>query len=207
MTCVSEHHSEENERGRLSMWRAYGGTTGVAIVMNGTAMLSPSNALNVFSSPVFYGDATAFADEFMKTAKLVEAEAAFIKQWDRNTIKDMMFQMLRFAVLCTKHPGFAEELEWRVIGSPTMHPSQRVRSEVEVVRGVPQKVMKIKLENVPEEDFVGAAPSELIERIIIGPCEFPLVTSEALFKLLTDLEVPNPQNRIFVSDIPLRHSR
>jgi len=50
MTCVSEHRSVENERGRLSMWRAYGGTTGVALVMNGKAMFSPSNALNAFSS-------------------------------------------------------------------------------------------------------------------------------------------------------------
>jgi hypothetical protein len=34
-TCVSEHKGEgEDTLGRLSMWRAYGGTTGVALVMN-----------------------------------------------------------------------------------------------------------------------------------------------------------------------------
>jgi len=155
---------------------------------------------------VFYGDAAGFADEFMRVARGVEAAVEFIKLWPRETIKNTVFQMLRFAVLCTKHPGFAEELEWRVIASPTMHPSTRLSQDIEVVRGVPQTVMKIKLENVPEEGFFGAAPPELIERIIIGPCEFPLVTHAAFFRLLTDLQVPDPGSKIFVSDIPLRHS-
>ena len=155
---------------------------------------------------MFYGDAAGFADEFMRVARGVEAAVEFIKLWPRETIKNTVFQMLRFAVLCTKHPGFAEELEWRVIASPTMHPSTRLSQDIEVVRGVPQTVMKIKLENVPEEGFFGAAPPELIERIIIGPCEFPLVTHAAFFRLLTDLQVPDPGSKIFVSDIPLRHS-
>lgn len=206
MTCLSEHRGgDEDLRGRLAMWRAYGGTTGVAIVMKGAAMFSPSNALDVLSSPVFYGDSAAFAGEFMKVAKRVEAEVDFLKLWDRDSIKNAVFQTLRFAVLCTKHPGFADELEWRVIGSPTMHPSRRVSSVVEVVRGVPQIVLKIKLENVPEEGLVGLAPPELIDRIIIGPCEFPFVTHAAFYRLLTDLKVPDPQKKIFRSDIPLRH--
>jgi hypothetical protein len=33
LTCVSEHTADEDTFGRLSMWRAYGGTTGVALVM------------------------------------------------------------------------------------------------------------------------------------------------------------------------------
>ena len=31
LTCVSEHRIEEDTLGRLSMWRAYGVTTGVAL--------------------------------------------------------------------------------------------------------------------------------------------------------------------------------
>ena len=33
-TCISEHLNSEDEFGRLSMWRAYGRNTGVALVFN-----------------------------------------------------------------------------------------------------------------------------------------------------------------------------
>ena len=38
----------------------------------------------------------------------------------RETVSASAFNMLRFAVLCTKHPGFLEEREWRIIASPRM---------------------------------------------------------------------------------------
>lgn len=205
LTCVSEHCDHEDVRGRLSMWRAYGGSTGVALVLNGAVMFSRSNALGVFSSPVYYGDPPAFAEEFMKFAKGIERECGFIGQLEREGVKAVVVQVLQFAALCTKHPGFAEELEWRVIASPSVQTSSRVTREVELVRGVPQMVLKIKLENAPGEGLFGLALPELLDRIIVGPCEFPEETSRAFRQLLTDLQVPDPQTRVTVSDIPLRH--
>jgi hypothetical protein len=32
LTCVTEHSKDEDDIGRLSMWRAYGGKTGIALV-------------------------------------------------------------------------------------------------------------------------------------------------------------------------------
>ena len=34
LTCVSEHENKEDTFGRLSMWRAYSETTGVALVLH-----------------------------------------------------------------------------------------------------------------------------------------------------------------------------
>src|SRR5262249_48274224 len=34
VTCFSEHNPKEDRYGRLSMWRAYGGNSGVALVLN-----------------------------------------------------------------------------------------------------------------------------------------------------------------------------
>jgi hypothetical protein len=45
ITCVSEHDASEDQHGRLSMWRAYGGVAGVAIVFHGGPFLRPSDAL------------------------------------------------------------------------------------------------------------------------------------------------------------------
>ncbi|MFX6945320.1 hypothetical protein ABTH53_19890, partial [Acinetobacter baumannii] len=37
ITSLSEHADSEDEYGRLSMWRAYGGRAGVALVLNNAA--------------------------------------------------------------------------------------------------------------------------------------------------------------------------
>jgi hypothetical protein len=59
--------------------------------------------------------------------------------------------MLAFAVLCTKHPGFAEEAEWRVIHCPWWENSPHLLKETELIQGVPQPVYKIALEDIPEK--------------------------------------------------------
>jgi len=204
LTCVSEHHSDEDQNGRLSMWRAYGGSTGVALVMNGAVMFSTSDVLHAYSSPVYYASQAEFAEEFMKVAEGIKAESDYIMQLGRENVKNTVFNMLRFAVLCTKHPGFHEELEWRVFASPIMQPSARLSTVVEVVRGVPQMVVKIKLENAPSEGLIGLSLPELLDRIIIGPCEFPAVIFRAFLQLLKEMEVPDAKKKIIISDIPLR---
>jgi len=205
MLCVSEHLPEEDQHGRLSMWRAYGGQAGVALVLNGGVMFRESDALGAYASPVAYLTPDAFAEEFETIAKTIVDEAAYIRTLDRETVKAHAFNMLRFAVLCTKHPGFHEEREWRVVASPRMHPSQLLTSSVEVVRGIPQTVLKIDLKNHPDQGLTGLAPPELLNRIIIGPCEFPLVVLKAFRQLLGAAGVPEPESKIFVSNIPLRH--
>jgi Protein of unknown function (DUF2971) len=205
ITCVSEHLATEDHHGRLSMWRAYGGRTGVALVLNGAVMFSKSNALNVFSSPVAYLNPQAFAVYLEKIAMNMEIEVEYIKSLDRETVRDIAFNVLRFAVLCTKHPGFHEEREWRVIASPKMHATDHAILAIEVVGGTPQAVLKLALQNQSDKGLVGLAIPELLDRIIIGPCEFPQVISSAFQKLLAEAEVPEPQEKIIVSDIPLRH--
>lgn len=204
--CFSEHDSSEDLRGRLSMWRAYGSNTGVALVFNGRVMHSTSNVLGAYTSPVLYANPPEFADDFMNVATRIRSEAEYLKYIDPGVVKELVFQMMRFAVLCTKHPGFREEREWRVIASPTLHPDGRNRREVEVVRGVPQLVVKIDLKNDPDRGLTGLELPELIERIIIGPCEFPAVTALALNRLLANAGITDGRQRIFITDIPLRHN-
>lgn len=203
--CVSEHLPKEDQNGRLSMWRAYGGNAGVAIVVNGGVLVRESDALGAYSSPIAYLSPEAFAAEFMRIAKTIAAEAAYIRTVDRDVVKHYAFNMLRFAVLCTKHPGFKEEREWRVVASPTMHPSQLLKSSVEVVRGIPQTVLKIDLQDHPDQGLTGLALPGLLDRIIIGPCEFPMVVWKAFRGLLAAANVPDPDAKVVASAIPLRH--
>ena len=73
-----------------------------------------------------------------------------------------------------------------------------------MIGGTPQPIYKIPLQNVIEEDFRGAEIPELLDRIIIGPTRYPWAAHEAFVQLLGEAGVEDPQNRVCVSNIPLR---
>ena len=205
-TCVSEHKPEEDPFGRLSMWRAYGGTNGVALVMNNAPFqdLAPSDVLKIYGSPVAYFEGKEFTERFGEVVNSIENEADLLKQRDRDEIKARIFKMLAYGAVCTKHPGFAEEIEWRVIHFPWWEKSAHLIKEIEVVQGVPQPVYKIPLIDIPEKGLHGITIPALFDRIIIGPTRDPLAMREAFTDLLGQSGVDQPAKKIFVSDIPLR---
>lgn len=68
------------------------------------------------------------------------------------------FDVLKHAVLATKHPGFHEEREWRVIYSPAQQLSRHLSASLEIVRGIPQRIYKLPLVDKPEAGIIGLAP-------------------------------------------------
>ncbi len=202
-TCVSEHDAKEDGFGRLSMWRAYDQGVGVALVLNNSPFVYPADGFGAYSSPVAYLDDHDFESQFNRVVANIEAGADFLKDRGRDTIKASVFHMLRSATLCTKHPGFAEEKEWRIIYSPTLEKSNYIKTNVEVVNCVPQPVCKIPLKDFPEIGLF-ASPAKLLDHIIIGPSQFPLVLAEAFQQLLREAGVSEPEKKIRVSDIPIR---
>jgi hypothetical protein len=54
MACLSEHRNDEDQHGRLSMWRAYGKGTGVALIIKNHVLLNPAPGLGAYASPVAY---------------------------------------------------------------------------------------------------------------------------------------------------------
>ncbi len=203
-TCISEHLPAEDITGRLSMWRAYGGTNGVALVMKNGPFTTPSHALKAYASPVAYLSMEKFAIEFARIGNGMAASVDFLKQQGREEIKNRVFNMLRFAAVCTKHPGFAEEREWRVVYSPILAKSEHLIHDIQVIQGAPQPIYKIPLKDIPEEGLNGIEIPALLDRIIIGPSKYPLAIWEAFRDLLAERGVENPHTKVFVSDIPLR---
>jgi len=204
IACLSEHEADEDEIGRLSMWRAYGGDSGVAVVMNSTAFLSPSDALGAYTSPVAYLSKEQFLEKFDEVLLNIKSNSVIVNEMGKYAVLNTMLEAFRAAVLCTKHPGFREEREWRIVHSPQYHVSERIRRDIESVGGIPQPVCKIKLENVPSENLIGAAIPDLVDRIIIGPTRYPDVLRAAFVALLGERGVEKPEGRVFSSDIPLR---
>lgn len=206
ITCVSQHQPDEDVLGRLSMWRAYGGKTGIALIFNGDVFALQTDALGAYSSPVSYFDANQFSAAIELIATNISGEKEYVSALPRESVKNTLFTMFRFAVLCTKHPGFAEEQEWRIVASPALHRSSLLESEIAIVHGVPQPILKIPLENFPEHNIEGLAVHQLINRVIIGPCDFPHVTFRSLWTALAHADLASPEQVIIQSNIPLRHS-
>lgn len=205
MTSVCEHDPDD-EFGRLSMWRAYGGdTAGVALVFNPDFLDEDSGALDAYTSPVLYGGPNEFAGEFAKMVVGVEANKELMASVPADNVRLGLLHALRFAVLSTKHKGFAEEQEWRVLHSPHDGSSEIMPPCVESVAGIPQVVHKLPLENLDGMDMQSVNLPTLLHRVIIGPSAYPHQIALAFAKILyEDCGIEDPWARIRVSEIPLR---
>lgn len=205
VTCFSEHNIEEDTYGRLSMWRAYSrGSVGVAIVMKNEPFWLESDSLNIFASPVAYLQKDSFDRELLKVVGNIRADCSYLKTVEREHLSGFLFWTLIYAAACTKHPGFAEEQEWRVLYFSKLWESKFLEKSVESINGVPQLAFKIPLENVPAEGIVGLEIPEILDRIIIGPSSFPWPLYDAFVSVLKDTGVADAEKKVIVSDIPLR---
>lgn len=204
----------EETYGRLSMWRAYGSGGGVAFVFNQEPFFSPSNALNAFTSPVFYGMPNDFGMEWERMLAGVEANIDLIKKMPPGEFFEMLRLAVHFASLTTKHPGFSEEREWRVTFSPspadehmdddTFNMSSPLGREFRNIGGLPQRIYKLPLRDHPEDGFTGATLPALLSKVIIGPTQYPMVLADALHMALSRAGVDNVADKLVASHIPLR---
>lgn len=201
---VSEHLAHEDHYGRLSMWRAYGGNAGVAFIFNGGPMFRPSDALKAYSSPVAYLSTGGVAEEMRKITLGLRKHVGYVQEQGREWLKQGMFEAFRFAAICTKHPAFVEEREWRVVSTQILHESERLKPVIEVIGGVPQPLLKLKLKDVPEEGLYGLAMPDFLNKILIGPCDHPEVIAASLSSLLRGLGIENPEQKIHITGVPLR---
>lgn len=203
LVCLSEHAATEDKLGRLSMWRAYGRESGVALVLRNEPFRMSTGILATYSSPVRYATKSELELDFDGLATGVEGENAFLRQLDRPLVEFHLFNMLKWAALSIKHPGFLEEMEWRVVHNPGLEASAVVVPDVCSIRGVPQPIYRLPLRAFPEDGFSTAIP-DILDRVIIGPTHYPLALQSAFVELLRRMAVPEPHTRVVVSDIPLR---
>ena len=204
VACFSEHFGEDDTHGRLSMWRAYGESTGVALVFSNAPFLKSAGPPGVYSSPVSYLDGVSFEREFQRVIEGVRDNEAFLRGRDRETVRGAVFNVFKFAALCTKHQGFSEEKEWRVIYIPSMEQSPQLEKSIEVIGGTPQPIYKFQLKNMPNIGYTGIEIPEILEKIIVGPTKYPAAIYEAFADLLVGAGVKDPKSRIHLTDIPLR---
>lgn len=225
MTSLCEH-SADDWLGQLSMWRAYGGErASVALVFNPEVIFDPSVSLGVSASPVLYGDDGEVAAELSNVIAGLKAAPETIAAVDPWMVAHVVSTALHFALLSTKHRGFREEREWRVLvradDLPTTGP---VRSKIQSIGGIPQIVQvlplhghgsplpcnEVQMHHAMESNEVMFLPQfswgRLIGRIIVGPSLFPETVKAAIEAQLWMDGVDRWDHPVSLSEIPLRLS-
>lgn len=128
IACISEHHTDpddhEDKYGRLSMWRAYGKSSGVAMIFKSDILQFPEEYVSF--TPIEYWDqdkidkiVTKRVDYFLANKEQINEYAQRIPAY-RNQLFRLFIRMFIFAIISLKHPAFREEKEWRVIHNSTI---------------------------------------------------------------------------------------
>jgi hypothetical protein len=112
IACLSEHQDSEDQHGRLSMWRAFGGTgTRVGIVLRIPYVSISGFALALNFSPVAYLSESAAHGIIDQVVANVQANRAYLGALKREVVAQLVFQMFSSGIVCLKHEGFLEERE------------------------------------------------------------------------------------------------
>jgi hypothetical protein len=204
VACVSEHDDSEDNFGRLSMWRAYGNVSGVAIIINPKAMTSESDATHAYTFPVFYKTDPEIEDMFREFTKRIIDANELLKNVPKDTVSWYAFSFLQAFSICLKHPAFIEEREWRIVYRPNRYPDGKLRQIVESVKGIPQKIYVLDLKDIPELNFVGVEIADLINRVLIGPTDLPVPIRNAFIHELEAAGLKDARTKIHITAIPLR---
>lgn len=209
IACFTEHSPLEDNLGRLSMWRAYGKNNGIAFIFKPELFFNDldSNSVGVLSSPVAYLSPVEICDNLKLISRNIKSNLEELKATTNpDLIRNLILNIYSMAIICNKHNGFKEELEWRAITYSPISASPQLEKIVGVINGTPQAIQSFKFENNLEAGISGLNFNELLKRIIIGPCDHPEATKEALAIELTKGGFVNAHEIIHISSIPLRQN-
>lgn len=212
LACISQHLDEEDNLGRLSMWRYYAKNGGVALVFPNLFTNAAVTRVGRDGHPVYYASEEDFARQFAKMVDAVEiASQSTAGAIPNESLRWILRAMFRTIVVSTKHPGFAEERECRFVFHPEpedprrdpltkkVRPidpaSMRLRTGKERVGGRLTRILKMEIKGF-----------NYIDRVIIGPSSDPNATRKKYVEALIDQGMPDldAQARVVCSEIPLR---
>ena len=205
--CLSEH-TRGNSDGLLSMWRGYGGNGKGAAVVFDTAKFGANPNSPLVIAQVTY-ESTAARREWL-TQKI----AQFATLLSTANLPDdrlhwaawLMFQRIKAFALFTKHSGFFEEQEWRIVYFKERDVANKVLPMLGYAIGNRGVEPKLKLELVPVE---GVTPPDLslgniVHQIILGPSISSELVKAAVLRMLDKLGHQDLKNRVIPSSIPFR---
>ena len=205
--CFSEHDPEDND-GLLSMWRGYGNSgSGAALVID-TAKINENPESPLIVGKVHYAS-TAERKKWISEKLISLADVIFT----HAKMEDDFFQAawawlhrLKSFALFTKHHGFHEEREWRVVYMSDKDREQSFKKyfgHLATNRGIEPK-LKLPIKPIPELKTENISLGTLVNRIILGPSVSSALAANSLRQMLRNIEQPDLAERVVASEIPFR---
>ncbi|MER2097341.1 MAG: DUF2971 domain-containing protein [Pseudomonas qingdaonensis] len=205
--CFSEH-DETKDDGLLSMWRGYGGNG------NGAAIIFDSKELNYNEESPFIVSNVVYASAVDRLEwiqrKCVEF-AEILKSTDVPNDKLHipiwhLFERMKIFSIFTKHIGFAEEREWRVVYMRERDSNRKLDEMLHYAVGrtgvEPKLKLKIKpVEGITTDDF---SLEKIVGKIILGPTVSSPLAINAVRRMLEKLGKPEIAKRLTASTTPFR---
>jgi cyclophilin family peptidyl-prolyl cis-trans isomerase len=205
--CLSEH-DRTNRNGLLSMWRGYGRNGNGAALVFDTAHVQVIDDSPLVVGKVHYGtsdERLEALDKILKTFAdvLQSASVPDSKLW---VAAAALFERIKFFALFTKHDGFREEREWRVVYMPERDKSKRLTSMLHYFNGPRGVEPKLRFKVAPLDGVTGPDLSfeRIIDKIILGPSMSSPLAIRSIDRMLDVLDRKALKDRVTTSGIPLR---
>jgi len=205
--CFSQHDRDDND-GLLSMWRGYGGSgSGVAVVFD-AGNVNLLDASSMILARVHYGTAE------QRSAWLTSKASEFARILSGYVVADdqlqmaaaALFERIKLFALFSKHTGFREEQEWRVVYMPNRDEGALLKSHAGYslgARGIEPR-LRFPLSQNLEGSPVDLSLERIVDRIILGPTSSTPLAVSGFKKLLEASQHTQLKERVRASGIPFR---
>lgn len=205
--CLSEHDKSDTD-GVLSMWRGYGSSgSGVALVFD-TNELDPVEPSPFILSKVIYAskvDRLAWINAKLDAMAAVIAGSSLSSE-QLNYLAYSWFERLKVFSLFTKHDGFAEEKEWRIVYLRDRDPSSILGSMLSyavMAKGVEAK-LKLRLGEIQGLVSKPISIDSIIAMIILGPTISSVLAASSIRRMLEVARPGSLAEKLVASSIPFR---
>lgn len=202
------NHQTEDSDGKLSMWRGYGANGNGACIVFDSAQLA-----EVDDSPLVFGR-MHYASRDQRILQLREYLTVLCDELHRapNGTDDIFlaawyyFERIKIFALFTKHAGFSEEEEWRLVYLPERDKDKLLTPFIDyhiTPNGIQPKL------KFPIQPIAGVTPNnlnieQLVSRIILGPTTSSYLAQTMFAKFLQKLKLGPFVSKVVASTIPFR---
>lgn len=208
--CMSEHDSEKDTDGLLSMWRGYGSNGNGAAIIFDTAQLGRVDGSPLIISKVSYAsqnDRRQWID-----VKLTE----FANLLSKNNVPDdklflpayALFERLKMFSIFTKHRGFSEEREWRVVYLRDRDVDHKMDGMLHysIGRNGIEPKFKLKIQPIKGVTSDDLSLDKIVSQIILGPSISNPLAVNSVRRMFETVGKHELANKLIASTTPFRSS-
>lgn len=208
--CLSEHKNG-NDDGTLSMWRGYGDNG------NGAALIFDSSKIEPMENTPLIVARVHYESEEKRVGWMSDLGDKIAEIFDQNEIPDthiyvvahQAFERLKLFSLFTKHIGFSEENEWRIVYFSDRDNRKFLEDNMHYLNGDRGVEPKLRVPVRPFEGVIseGVSFENILHAIILGPSNSTPLQHRSVKRMLEVRGKATFADRLRSSSIPFRPSR